>query len=80
LLLDYRDIKSVSCLITAKSYTIVNIECLGIDENVEKQIELLARACINGEGELLIYRVKPIFIEWLKKYEVGIPVLGKAHE
>ncbi|MFZ8791940.1 MAG: bacteriohemerythrin [Thermosphaera aggregans] len=80
MLLDYRDIKSVSCLITAKSYTIVNIECLGIDENVEKQIELLARACINGEGELLIYRVKPIFIEWLKKYEVGIPVLDKAHE
>ncbi|WP_052891688.1 bacteriohemerythrin [Thermosphaera aggregans] len=80
LLLDYRDNKGVSCLIMAKSSTIVNIECLGIDENVEKQIEFLARACINGEGELRVYRVKPIFIEWLKKYEVGIPVLDKAHE
>jgi hypothetical protein len=50
LLLDYRDINGVSCLIMAKSSTIVNIECLGIDENVEKQIEYLARACINGEG------------------------------
>jgi len=47
----------------AKSYTIVNIECLGIDENVEKQIELLASTCINGEDELRVCRVKPIFIE-----------------
>jgi hemerythrin-like metal-binding protein len=80
LLLDYRDIKGVSCLIMAKSSTIVNMECLRIDENIEKQIEFLARACLNGEGELRVYRVKPIFIEWLKKYEVGIPVLDKAHE
>jgi hemerythrin len=31
-------------------------------------------------GELGVYGVKPIFVEWLKKYEVGIPVLDKARE
>jgi len=80
LLLDYRNEKGVNCLILAKASTIVNVECLGVEENADKYVELLTRACVEGRGELRVYRVKPIFIEWLKKYEVGIPVLDKAHE
>ncbi|QOR93812.1 hemerythrin family protein [Thermosphaera chiliense] len=80
LLLDYRNEKGVNCLILAKASTIVNVECLGVEKNADKYVELLAHACIEGRGELRVYRVKPIFIEWLKKYEVGIPVLDKAHE
>lgn len=80
LLLDYRDSKGVNCLIMAKASTIVNVECLGAEGNVDEHIELLVRECVEGKGELRAYRVKPIFIEWLKRYEVGIPVLDKAHE
>ncbi|MEM0506495.1 MAG: hemerythrin domain-containing protein [Thermosphaera sp.] len=80
LFLDYRDEAGVNCLIISKGRVVLNFECLGMGEDIDKQLAALAGYCTKGKGDLRVYKVKPIFIEWSERYMFGIRILDQAHE